>query len=144
VDNCNRQYDGLAVAAETPYGLEIVGYSTCLMTSDDAGRAARLSAIETRFRTTLEERVKTIVAGAARVRVGTWPGATGEDLITTVHALAGSAGLFGQERIGEAAAAMEKILNGMSSAGTTTAVDIARLREAAQRLETVYRQSFAS
>src|SRR5579871_5855623 len=105
------------------------------MSSDDSPdpeRDARLSALRMRFRMTLDQRVTAIRASAAAVRVGPWPGPESEAFLAEVHGLAGSAGLFGHERIGEAAAAIERILVGFSRRQTVTAVDITRLREAAQ------------
>ena len=106
--------------------------------SSDPAHEARLSALRMRFRMTLDQRVAGILANAAAVRVGPWPSAGSEAFVAEVHSLAGSAGLFGQDRVGEAAAAIERILSGFARRQTTTAVDVAMLREAAQRLQTAH------
>jgi len=106
--------------------------------ADDPEREARLTALRTRFRTTLGDRVAAILDQLEAVRVGPWPRAGSAECLAMVHGLAGSAGLFGQDRLGEAAAAIEKLLVGFAKRQTTTAVDIAALREAARRLQTAY------
>jgi hypothetical protein len=106
--------------------------------SDDHEREARLASLRTRFATGLDAKVTTILTHAMTVRVGPWPGTVSEELLTEVHGLAGSAGLFGQERIGDAAAAIERLLIGFARRKTVTAVDLAQLREAARKLEIAY------
>jgi len=106
--------------------------------SDDTDRAARLQDLQTRFNTTLGARVTSIAALAAALRVGPWPLEKGENLITEVHALSGSAGLFGRARIGDAAAMLEKTLTRLKRRQTVTAVDLADVRDAAARLCTAH------
>lgn len=105
---------------------------------DESGREARLSDLRTRFLSTLRTRVGMILTHARAVRVGPWPGSASEPFISEVHGLAGSAGLFGQERIGDAAAAIERILIGLGKRGTVTAVDLVLLRDAAGKLEVAH------
>jgi hypothetical protein len=108
---------------------------------DDHDREVRLSDLRTRFATGLDAKVSAILSHAKTVRVGAWPGRVSDDLLTEVHGLAGSAGLFGQERIGDAAAAIERLLIGLARRKTVTAVDLAQLREAARKLETAHAAS---
>ncbi len=102
---------------------------------DDTDRDARLNDLRTRFLSTLSQRVGTILTHARAIRVGPWPGTVDDKFLTEVHGLAGSAGLFGQERIGDAAAAIERLIIGFGRRGTVMAVDLALLREAARKLE---------
>lgn len=105
---------------------------------EDRDREARLTALRTRFATGLEAKITAILAHAKTVRVGPWPDTVSDDFLTEVHGLAGSAGLFGQERIGDAAAGIERLLIGFARRKTVTAVDLAQLREAARKLEIAY------
>jgi HPt (histidine-containing phosphotransfer) domain-containing protein len=104
----------------------------------DRAREARLNELRTRFLSTLSTRVGMILLQVRAVRVGAWPGPDSETLQNEVHGLAGSAGLFGQDRIGDAAAAIERVLSGFSKRRTVTAVDLAQLREAARKLDAAY------
>jgi hypothetical protein len=106
--------------------------------SNDPNRAARLRDLQTRFNATLPARVAAIATMVAALRVGAWPEDKGEDLLTEVHGLAGSAGLFGRPRLGDAATVLEKALMHLKRRKSVTAVDIATLREAARRLSAVY------
>ena len=104
----------------------------------DSARDARLNELRTRFLSTLSARVGMILLQARAVRVGAWPGPDSETLQNEVHGLAGSAGLFGQDRIGDAASAIERVLSGFSKRRTVTAVDLAVLRDAALKLDAAY------
>jgi hypothetical protein len=108
---------------------------------DNAGREARLNDLRTRFAAGLDARVTAILAHAKTVRVGAWPGAVSDSLLTEVHGLAGSAGLFGRERIGDAAAAVERLLVGFARRKAVTAVDLAQLRDAVRKLEIAHAAS---
>ena len=105
---------------------------------NDPARDARLGELRERFAATLEKRVAAIVGGVTAVRVGPWCAAPGDALLTDVHALSGSAGLFGADRIGEMAAAVERLLMALQRRASITAVDVAMLREAVQRLQAAY------
>jgi hypothetical protein len=110
---------------------------------DDSTRKARLDDLRARFLGTLDDRVAMILAQARAVRVGAWLAPADDKLLTEVHGLAGSAGLFGQERIGDAAAAIERLLVGFGKRRTVTAVDLALLREAARKLELAHAEAKA-
>jgi HPt (histidine-containing phosphotransfer) domain-containing protein len=138
VDKCNPRYRRLLRPGEMPYVEETIGKIMSDPQSDDPDRAARLRDLQTRFNATLPERVTSIAALTTALRVGPWPEDTGEDLLTEVHGLAGAAGLFGRPRIGDAAAMLEKTLMRLKRRKAFTAVDIAEVRDAAQRLSAVF------
>lgn len=104
----------------------------------EADRTARISDLRSRFNDSLDERVAAIVAGASAIRVGAWRAGSSEALLTAIHSLAGAAGLFGEDRLGEAAAALERTLVAIQRRTAVTAADIALVRESVQRLERAY------
>ena len=64
---------------------------------------SRLIELRSRFRAVLPERLATIRQRLAALGPGEWPGTATEELRGEVHALAGSAGLFGYDGVGAAA-----------------------------------------
>ncbi|ALE17491.1 sensor histidine kinase /response regulator [Altererythrobacter epoxidivorans] len=84
--------------------------SAATVLPDDLPRAVPRRHSDKILATWQERRREAIDAVAQALRSGSLTGVDGEDLARLVHKLAGTAGMFGEDRLGECAAAFERAL----------------------------------
>lgn len=107
--------------------------------SADPALDARLTELRTRFKAVLPQRLEGIVARLAALAPGAWPADMREAFRTEVHGLAGSAGLFGFDRIGATAGELERLIMRLGRQPAASHADMDELKELASQLQAAVR-----
>jgi periplasmic divalent cation tolerance protein len=105
----------------------------------DPALDARLADLRCRFQSALPQRLTTILQRLDRLEPGTWVAGAVDELQTEVHSLAGSAGLFGFDRVGAAAGEFERLLKRAASQPAASHADLEEINDAAAALQSAVR-----
>ncbi len=107
----------------------------------DPALDARLTELRNRFKAVLPQRMEAIQQRLGTLLPGSWDSVIREELKNEVHSLAGSAGLFGFDRIGAVAGELERLIMRVSKQLAASPADMDAIQDAATRLEAVVRDA---
>ena len=101
----------------------------------DPALDARLTELRNRFKAVLPQRMDGIMARLGTLAPGSWDDVAREELKTEVHSLAGSAGLFGFDRIGATAGELERLIMRVAKQPAASHADMDEIQDLAARLQ---------